>query len=198
MNLLGTSSRLIFVFAGILLLFGLSPQNSSAQTQTAILLSSPTPVGPSPKPTGLDQITVISSKTLTLSCPATPVASLSSTTNGSGYVLVDNYITLSVNGNLVTNPNTDSTPFSPAGNVCTGGVTDGFNSTTQQDCFSGAYRANVNSLGGQNPDDFASPDNNNSVMDGVAGGVPPISVAAFLTPNATSTITIQAQDAGGF
>jgi hypothetical protein len=128
-----------------------------------------------------------------LSCSTTPItAKFSGTPDGSGYVLVDNYLTLAVGGAAVGTG-------SPAGNVCQGGVTDSFNNTTQQDCFSQAYRnaAVNNSILTDNTDSLTNP--GNSVLpNGSAGGVPPIDISADLGSSGTPNTSITLLDAGGF
>ena len=57
----------------------------------------------------------IGNANLNLSCPTSPTATISGTPDGSGNVLVDNYMTLSINGSPVSNGG------SPAGNgPCSG------------------------------------------------------------------------------
>ena len=134
----------------------------------------------------------IGNANLNLSCPESASATISGTPDGSGNVLVDNYITLSINGSPVSNGG------SPTGNICTGGVTDSFDDTTQQDCFTQAYRnaAVTGSLVGLDPDTFANP-NNSVLTGGAAGGVAPISVSSFF-PSGSFPAVINTLDAGGW
>jgi hypothetical protein len=139
----------------------------------------------------------IGNANLNLSCPTSPTATISGTPDGSGNVLVDNYLQLSINGSPVSNGG------SPAGNVCTGGVTDSFDDATQQDCFTQAYRnsAETGSLVGLDPDTFAN--SPNSVLtNGAAGGVAPIQLITVegtsLFPTGSFSATINTTDAGGW
>ena len=114
-----------------------------------------------------------------LSCPAgIPItATLSNTPDGNGYILVDNYITLSVNGIPVNNGQSGN---NPPGNVCFGGPADSNGGVSFNDCFSSSYQgpAAAGTLNGQDPDTFANP--GNAVLSGAAGGLPPINLTAFL------------------
>lgn len=135
---------------------------------------------------------------LNLSCPASPSALLSGTPGYTvgvevpvyGNLLVDNYVVLGINGAPVN-------IGSPAGNVCTGGVTDGFNNTTQQDCFTQAYRdaAIAGIITGANTDSLTQ-----SVPNGEGpGGVAPIDVSSFFPSTASAVAaTVSAVDAGGY
>lgn len=115
------------------------------------------------------------SQSFNLSCPAGATATISSSPDGVGNVVVDNYLTLS------SGPTpTSQTPFgngAPAGNVCTGGVSD----SNQQDCFTDAYRTAAGNLGanGFDPDNFAS-----------SWGVPPINVSSAFSGNVTATFNL--------
>lgn len=121
-----------------------------------------------------------STTTLTLSCPASPVAVLSSAPLASttppfpatANLLVDNNINVSniTNGTGPTN-------------VCTGGV----DSNPFENCFSSYYQANAsNALFGTDPDTFVA-----------TGGVPPIDISNQLSGSATQQIEIDLQDEGG-
>ncbi|HEY6375453.1 MAG TPA: hypothetical protein VIX90_08000, partial [Edaphobacter sp.] len=87
-----------------------------AQTNS-ILLFSPTNVRLSTTGTGFgSNQAVFNSSTLSLNCGSSPISAvLSSTTNGAGNVLVDNFINLTVN--------TSAGSSSPV-NVCRGGVSE--------------------------------------------------------------------------
>jgi hypothetical protein len=131
------------------------------------------------------------STTITLSCPASAdnsplFAKLSSTPDGVGNVLVDNFLTLAVNGNAFG-------AGTPAGNVCSGGQTDPPNDA---DCFTSVYQnpAAANQLDGQDPDNFTGP--GASTLGG-SGGVSPIDVSGALTPSATQQTTFSLLDGGG-
>ena len=189
-------SKRTVLFGVALLMVVLWPQNSLAQDSPIKLFSSTT-VSTSASGVDFTHMTVINSTTLSLSCPANPTGKLSNTADGTGNVLVDNYLTLSINGNPVAP--FEGPAFSPAGNVCTGGVTDGFNNTTQQDCFSQAYR-NAAVSGGINglDSDSITNGNNNNYTGGQPGGVAPIDISSYLPANQTSQVSIQLLDAGGY
>ncbi len=138
------------------------------------------------------------STTLNLSCPAENLtASFSSSPDGTGFVLEDNYLTLAVNGTAAP------TGFNPTGNVCSGGPADNNNGTLLNDCFTTNYQvpAGAGQLNGDDPDTYTNPgntvlfvqdDNPNN-----AGGLPPINISSFL-PSGASTATISLLDGGGF
>jgi hypothetical protein len=143
----------------------------------AIRLFDPVNVANSNPNATFSNLITFDSTTLNLSCPVGPSATLSSTPDGSGNVVVDNYLTLSVNG----------TPFglaSPAGNVCTGGVSD-----PNPDCFTTTYESAAGGLGadGDDPDNFAT-----------TWGVAPINVSSGFTSEiaTTPTATVSELDAG--
>jgi len=123
-----------------------------------------------------NQVT-FSSTTVQLSCPAgAPItATLSSTADGTGNVLVDNYVDLTVSaGDFSSGPT----------NVCQGGVSEsGYN-----DCFTTGYQApaSAGQLTGQDPDNFTS-----------TGGVTPIDVSSFLVPG-SQQVTFALVDTGGY
>lgn len=113
--------------------------------------------------------------TLNLTCPTSPIiAILSSTADGTGNLLVDNNINVSViHGGTTTGPT----------NICTCGV-----SFPIQNCFKSSYQtqASAGDLTGQDPDNFVS-----------TGGVPPISMSELLVPGAEQVV-IALQDEGGY
>jgi hypothetical protein len=140
-------------------------------------------------------LVAFNSTMLALSCPVNPTATLSSSPDGSGYVLVDNFLTLNF-GN--TPPGTSTSNLS--GNVCTGNPSDG----GQPDCFTTNYQvpAGPGGLNGQDPDTFTNPGNSVLTTQGGnannAGGVPPINVATqFASQSTTPTATVTMLDAGG-
>lgn len=162
----------------------------------AIQLWTSTTVQPSLASASFTNVYTIASANLNLSCPSSPVATLSGTPDGKGNVMVDNYITLAINGTPVATglssngyssvyPDQDGYSSAPAayppGNVCQG--SDAYPDTqgnTYPECFSAAYRSYVDSatpspLLGVNTDSIANsnaiipPVNNNT-----AGGVAPL------------------------
>jgi uncharacterized repeat protein (TIGR01451 family) len=138
---------------------------SASSGQNAIQLFSPANVRVSAQGTGHgDEAKTFNTTILNLQCAASPVhAVLSSTPDGNGNVLVDNFISLSVNG---------KTPV----DICKYGTTENYG---QQNCFNSTYasQASQGKLTGQDPDGLAS-----------SGGVPPIDISSQLWPGA-----IQAQ-----
>jgi hypothetical protein len=141
-----------------------------------------------------------------LSCPgppsAAPSAILSNTPDGLGNAMVDNYITLQINGTPVTTylsaatetegvgysaiypgqpnglmlPPATTTPAYPLGNVCYGSDaypdTDA-NGNIYPECFSAAYRADVSNLIGENDDLITNANNIIPALNGnTSGGVP--------------------------
>ena len=158
---------------------------------------------------------------LNLSCPGAPTATLSYTPDGLGYVLVDNYITLAINGSPVTtyvgsfnggpptysavytNPNNGLGFAQPPGNVCQG--SDAFPDQNDlgyyPECFSNAYRGAVTNLVGANGDSIVFPGNANGFLNGAAAGIPPLNITS-LFPTSESTQQVQATislvDGGGY
>jgi len=146
----------------------------SGQTN-AIQLFSPANVRVSTQGTGYGaQAKTFNSTIINLKCATSPVhAVLSSSPDGNGNVLVDNFVSLGVNG---------ATPV----DICKYGTTE--LGGQQQNCFNTTYstQASEGKLTGQDPDGLAS-----------SGGVPPIDISSELWPG-----TIQAQittvDTGGY
>jgi hypothetical protein len=106
---------------------------------------------------------IFNTSTVQLNCNASvPVhAVLASTADGTGNVLVDNYVNLTVTaGGSTTGPV----------NVCQGGFSEG---GLFINCFTNGYRfpALDGQLTGQDPDNITS-----------SGGVPPIDISSFLRP----------------
>ena len=118
---------------------------------------------------------------LSLQCPGTITAKLSSTPDGSGNVLVDNYITLSVNNTLVSVP----AGTGPAGNVCKGGPSDSFDELQYPDCFSSTYEGAASGSLGTDPDTKIG-----------TWGVPAIDVSGDLV-SGSQNATFSLLDAGG-
>src|SRR5579859_2128247 len=130
----------------------------------------------------------IASNTQNLACPANPTGKLSGKPDGSGYILVDDLVTMATGapGSTLT-PVNNSTP---PGNICT--VAD----TTGPDCFTNNYNFEAFSNPGffvtnPNPDAYANP--NNGLLPGFdptngAGGLAPIDVSAFLTTPAVEQV----------
>lgn len=113
------------------------------------------------------------SNTLNLSCPAVPTAVLSSSSDGSGNVLVDNNI-------FITNLTANGNPV----NVCTTGVDPGLPSAS---CFTKNYENTAAADAGQSPDHFVA-----------TGGVAPIDISSYLSANTQQKLKIDLVDEGGY
>jgi uncharacterized repeat protein (TIGR01451 family) len=147
---------------------------SASSGQNAIQLFSPANVRVSAQGTGHgDEAKTFNTTIINLQCAASPVhAVLSSSPDGNGNVLVDNFISLSVNG---------KTPV----DICKYGTTENYG---QQNCFNAHYaeEAREGELTGQDPDGLAS-----------SGGVPPIDISSKLWPGAVQA-QITTVDTGGY
>jgi hypothetical protein len=152
----------------------LAGAGSTVSGQTAVQLFSPVTVRPSISGTGYGaNEKVFNTTILNLMCTSSPIqAKISSTPDGTGNVLVDNFITFNTAGGT------------PA-DICSNGTVENGN---QQNCFTTSYSslANNGGLNGQDPDLYVT-----------TGGVPPIDVSGYLTSGA-----VQAQiglvDTGGY
>ncbi len=129
-----------------------------ASAQNAVKLFGSTHVRSSTDGTLLSQPNAFNSATVALTCEAgTQIrAVLSSTPDGNGNVLVDNYINVTVSGATTSGP----------ANVCRGGNSEQGPSGVQNNCFNETYRGAANGLVGQDLDSFAA-----------AGGVPAIDIS---------------------
>ena len=140
----------------------------SGQTN-AIQLFSPANVRISAQGTGYGaNEKVFNSTNLNLTCTAPIQAKISSSPDGTGNVLVDNFITLSITaGSSSTSPS----------DVCLDGTVE--NGGKQKNCFTSSYasQASAGKLTGQDPDPLVA-----------TGGVPPIDISSGLQPG-----TFQAQ-----
>ena len=133
----------------------------------------------------------IASTELNLSCGATPTATLSNTPDGSGNVLVDSYILLSINGTPVNGTTVGSNNV-PAGNVCHGGPEPYVGGQNYSNCSTAAYQdfveENFAALNGLDPDTFT---NSNAVLPPVehntAGGVPALDIHTYF-PNTAGNV----------
>ena len=144
--------------------------------QNSIQLFGPVDVRLSATGTGYGSNAVnFNSSTLNLTCPAGPIAAvLSSTPDGTGNLLVDNNINVSVTaGSTTTGPT----------NVCVGGV-NGAPTGPFQNCFGTGYEtgAGSGSLTGLDPDNFVAAD-----------GIPPIDISGLLVPGSIQ-VQIALQD----
>jgi hypothetical protein len=149
----------------------------AAFAQNPIQLFGPVDVRLSPAGTGYGSSAVVfNSTTLYLTCPANPTAVLSSTADGSGNLLVDNNINVTVIAGVTTT--------GPA-NICTGGV-NGNPFGAFQNCFGNGYEtvASSGNAVGVNPDSVVAND-----------GIAPISINPLLVPGPIQ-VKIDLQDEG--
>jgi uncharacterized repeat protein (TIGR01451 family) len=132
-----------------------------AVAQNGIKLLGSTFVRNSANGSSVTQPNTFNSPTISLSCPASGIhAVLSSTPDGSGNVLVDNFIRITVtNGN---------TMVSGPANVCHGGATEVTPSGAQNNCFNATYHDAAQGFVGQDLSSYAA-----------TGGVPPIDVSSM-------------------
>jgi hypothetical protein len=147
---------------------------SAVSAQNSIQLFGPADVRSSTAGTGYGaNENLFNTKNLNLTCPATPTGILSSTTDGTGNVLVDNFITLSVTaGSSTTGPS----------DICLGGTVENGN---QQNCFTLTYGNEASSKIGADPDTLLG-----------NGGVPAINISSSLQQGSIQA-TIGLVDTGG-
>jgi hypothetical protein len=131
--------------------------------QNSIQLFGPVDVRLSATGTGFgSDEAIFNSTTLNLTCSASPItAVLSSSADGTGNLIVDNNINLTVTaGGSTTGPT----------NICVGGV-NGSPAGPLQNCFTQGFQASGSSgsLAGQDPDNYVA-----------TGGVPPIDISQSL------------------
>ena len=154
----------------------LAGSGESALAQNAVKLFGSTLVRPSSQGASWAAPVTFNSATVSLSCDTAagaPTAVLSSTPDGTGKVLVDNFMNVSVTVGSTT---------SSAVNVCKGGTQD----QTQgvQNCFNQSYQGAAQGLVGADMDGYAA-----------TGGVAPIDVSGFLV-SGDQKIKIDLVDAG--
>jgi len=149
---------------------------ASAQTQTPIQLFGSTLVRLSATVTSAGNPTIFNSSNVNLTCAAPIKAVLSSTRDGLGKVLLDNYVQISVTNAA----GVKSTPV----NVCTSPTSQGGQNGSAVSCFNFAYQSAATGFIGNNMDTFAP-----------TGGIPPIDVSSFLVPG-TQQATIELVDTG--
>jgi hypothetical protein len=119
----------------------------------------------------------VGTNSVALSCPASPVlATLSSTSDGTGFVFQDNYIRVTPTG------------AESGTNVCAGGTNDGgYNS-----CFQRAYESVATGFVGDNPDTTTVGNASFTSTYGVA----PLDISSLLTPGTTQTVKFELMDVG--
>ena len=147
--------------------------------QNSIQLFAPVDVRASAAGTGYGaSAAIFNSTTLHLNCPASPVATLSSTPDNTGKLLVDNDIAVTVTSGATTTGPT---------NICVGGADNSSIGIPFQNCFALALEnAPLNSVLGQDPDNFVA-----------SYGVPAIDISSKLVPGDLQ-LKIDLQDEGGY
>jgi uncharacterized repeat protein (TIGR01451 family) len=148
------------------------------QAQNSVKLFGSTFVRTSTDGTSGSQPNTFNSATVNLTCNTSngPIrAVLSSTPDGTGNVLVDNFINVTLT--------TGSSTGTPA-NVCRGGNTEQGPSGTQNNCFNATYRNAAPSLTGTDLDTYTA-----------TGGVAPIDIGDLLA-NGTQQAKIDIVDTG--
>lgn len=149
-------------YAAVALVLGSAAGVASAQS--AVKLFGSTFIRQSQQGTTPTQPVTFNSATVSLSCDATsgaPTAVLSSTADGSGKVLVDNFINVSVETGSGT-----STPV----NVCRAGALEPGSPGTQNDCFNTTYQSAAPGMIGADLDGYTA-----------TGGVTAIDISGLLT-----------------
>jgi hypothetical protein len=148
------------VFLQSLATMCIAAATSTVSGQTAVQLFSPANVRVSTQGTGYGaNENVFNTTILNLTCTSPIQAKISSTADGTGNVLVDNFITFNEVGGT-------------ASDICKNGTVENGN---QQNCFNDNYKnqASKGELTGKDPDTFVT-----------TGGVPPIDVSSHLTTGA--------------
>jgi len=173
----GVSAMKAMCSLAVCMAFSIAPA-AFCQSQTSIQLFGPVDQRLSSSNTGYGANAVYFNTTnLNLTCPANPTGILSSTADGTGNLLVDNNINVTVtSGGTVTGPT----------NVCVGGALGSPISSTFSNCFDNAYTATGNSgvLLGLDPDNFVS-----------TYGIPPIGIGSLLVAG-PQQVQIGLQDEG--
>ena len=147
--------------AGVVAACVLGNPGGTAFAQNAVKLFGSTFVRGSSQGTSTSAPVTFNSATVSLSCDAAPIqAVLSSTPDGSGKVLVDNFVNVSVTVGSTT---------SKAVNVCRGGTSEAGAHGTQKNCFNQTYQHAAPGMVGADMDGYTA-----------TGGVAPIDVSAML------------------
>src|ERR1700678_4518278 len=159
---MGRSSRKMrsSVFLQSLATVCIAAAASTVSGQTAVQLFSPANVRVSTQGTGYGaNENVFNTTILNLTCTSPIQAKISSTADGTGNVLVDNFITFNEVGGTATD-------------ICKKGTVENGN---QQNCFTSNYasQASAGELTNKDADMYLA-----------AGGVPPIDVSGYLTTGA--------------
>ena len=158
----------------------LTPIITAQTPQNSIQLFAPVDVRRSAAGTGYGLSAVnFNSTTLNLNCAVAPItAVVSSTPDGTGYMLVDNNLNLTVtSGSKITGPI----------NACVGGINTSVIGPFPN-CFNTSYEneANSGTLPSLDPDVFVA-----------SGGVPPFDIGKYLAPGPIQ-LKIDLQDEGGY
>jgi hypothetical protein len=119
---------------------------------------------------------------VSLSCPASPLAKISSSTDGSGFVFQDNFI-------RVTNPASNTS----LQNVCTGGDPNVVG-ITGTNCFQLPYESAVTGFVGKDPDTATVGEGGSFLK---TYGVQPLDVSSVLAAG-NQSVKFELMDAGGF
>ncbi len=164
----------MFAFVPGLAALCMAATASAAYAQNAIQLFPPVDVRTSTSGTTTGNPNIFNSTILNLTCTPPITATISSSPDGTGNVLVDNFITFSSGG--------------VSQNICSGGTS----TNNQPNCFTSAYQnpAGNGSLNGTNPDTLVA-----------NGGVPPIDVSSLLSNGLTNGMvqaTISMVDTGSY
>jgi hypothetical protein len=168
--------KYLSVFKSLATVTCLASIASIALGQNSVTVFAPVVVQPSAPGTGYGTSQVVfNSSTVSLSCTTLPItARLSSTTDGTGKLLADNFLRLTVTS---LSPVRGSGGSTTNVNICSGGVVETTPGGPQNDCFNSAYQSAVagGGLTGQNPDTFVAND-----------GVAPIDISSRIPKGAVS------------
>ncbi len=170
-----SKSRALYFLAAVLPCVAISAQSMDAQTSVQLFGS--TFVRASTSGASTAKPLTFNSATVNLTCASgAPIkAVLSSTSDGRGNLLVDNFVQMSVTlAGVKTGPT----------GVCRGGTSEGGQSGTQQNCFNSNYQGAATTLNGSDLTGYA-----------VTGGVAPIDVSGLLSVG-TQQATIDLVDTG--
>jgi hypothetical protein len=167
--------RTVFFSAAAIIVFVTS--NLTAMGQTPIQLFGPTFVRGSATGASTASPVIFNSATVSLTCTGAISAKLSSTPNGQGNVLADNFIQVTVTaGSNKTGPT----------NVCGGGTSEAGQNGTQLNCFNSTYQNAAPNLLGVNLDTGTFT---------ATGGVMPIDISRLFVAG-TQQATVELVDTG--
>jgi uncharacterized repeat protein (TIGR01451 family) len=170
-----SNSRFLYLLAAALPCMAVGAQSMDAQTSAQLFGS--TFVRASTIGAATTKPLTFNSATVNLTCTSgTPIkAVLSSSSDGLGNLLVDNFVQMSVTiAGVKTGPT----------EVCRGGTSEGGQSGTQQNCFNSNYQSTAATLLGADLTGYAA-----------TGGIAPIDVSGLLSAG-TQQVTIDLVDTG--